>query len=1243
MPGIIDDLPKVTALSGLGDRFTFDPQALGLGGLQGLNVADMASSIKGIALGDTLSNISLPALPASLSKEGFLASINQPLGKLTSLNSATVLGDLSNGVLPVDLPEPGFDLNTPIAAITAAILPNTGSVKAPSFHTNISGFDFSAMVEPLNQLARAGAATPTRLLFMLMRIGQNLVDTLTDTDKLTALTIESLEEIYSQQILTLQSRLPLYVLGNAASLLGTAGSAKAFSARYKLLLDEIETIEPTDTERLKRLLQEGRQQILPSLYAFEQARLTLVSLKANDTAPLSAALTHVLELTAADQVLLQKYFDIVGTKADQVLGAIAGPVTQIGDMAGKIQDFLTKAGDTAESTANNVSQQIEDNLGKVGQFLADLETRLSDLETQIKAFIAKVDVATLVNKAKFGCAKIAEAVELFFSKVEELKLKLDAAVHQLGVAVDQKLTDAFKAAEEQIRALLGQITGVLNRPEIQQALKEAREGIEKFKTTVEQASLKPVFDLVITQTNKLETSVKSLNVAQMSTPQKTALKVGAKVIEQVKVDEIIKPELMDAFEQIRAPLAELITLLKEKVLQVEQLIMEFNPGTVVNNYIVGSGPYQTVMGFLDEFRPSKLLAPLKDANDQLTSLVQQLNPDLLINEVQKIYQKVASLLEILNPAPLNRLISDTIDGAVTMLVRIRDQELDSLLTTVKQTISIENLMAKTGLQEIANADFWDLLHGILGGAYLEKISAALVQVETLLKSRLSSLDFARSLEALSQTANAMDKQLKVDAALIARRADELQMLFTREAAALKQLEDRRAALRLHGTVFPELTALLGELDLAPVLACQNAVTAVAEWESEPLGTAITAVNAILSPKYPALRNLGRGSFADAALIIFRQQISDPVNQLIARIRNDLKPFTIALEKIQGILTTLLALPPKIDAAVAKVLDTTRDQLKQILTRTINLLQSFQQSLTSVLSSIYARIQAIIGDLSPIWLLNSCAPSDFSGGTADEHATPPGMIRLARRIVSGRDLNDTWSIAALLQSKLSANQLTLLQNEATDTATTLQQGSRDNVLLAVNTALHDPKLCAHETVDDLKVALKERIDTLKSKQPPEVADIKQSYRLNALLTQISGAWAIYNSNRGNEQAQIRLNRIILEAAYPDDISMSLQSLHPFIVENVAHLYPEQTVQELDKIYLATLDKVKKLPDQLIRAPLDDEFNKIKQVLKENFDIAGVFKVLEIKIDGLDEDLAQGLDRLSIAYNHLLQTFDQRLAS
>jgi len=151
----------------------------------------------------------------------------------------------------------------------------------------------------------------------------------------------------------------------------------------------------------------------------------------------------------------------------------------------------------------------------------------------------------------------------------------------------------------------------------------------------------------------------------------------------------------------------------------------------------------------------------------------------------------------------------------------------------------------------------------------------------------------------------------------------------------------------------------------------------------------------------------------------------------------------------------------------------------------------------------------------------------------------------------------------------------------------------------------------------------------------VALAKQARRLGALQRQIGRTEERYR-NRSQYADLLRLNRVLLEAECPDDVNMSLQSLHPYAVEQVAHLYPEDTVTVLDATYISVVDKIRNLPDQLIAGPLNDAFLEVTQVLQEYFDVDSIFQVL-------DEDLELGLDRLSAAYERLLVTFDRQLAA
>ena len=282
--------------------------------------------------------------------------------------------------------------------------------------------------------------------------------------------------------------------------------------------------------------------------------------------------------------------------------------------------------------------------------------------------------------------------------------------------------------------------------------------------------------------------------------------------------------------------------------------------------------------------------------------------------------------------------------------------------------------------------------------------------------------------------------------------------------------------------------------------------------------------------------------------------------------------------------------------------------------------------------------------------------------------------MAERIVLGGP-QDTVNLGAFLQSQLTTEELGIL--EASVESARLGRGAGAVVLNALNRALAQTTLI-DDTVymDDLKERMAAQAAELEAQMqaalpppplsvaaqlppPPlgvaaqlekdanttvaqRVALTKQARRLRALQRQIGRTEERYR-NHSQYADLLRLNRLLLEAECPADINMSLQSLHPYAVEQVAHLYPEDTVAVLDATYTGVVDKIRNLPDQLIAGPLNDAFAQTTQVLQEYFDIDSIFDALNTKLDVLDEDLELGLDRLSAAYDRLLVTFDRQLAT
>lgn len=1231
------------------------PEALGLNVFQQLDVRTLADSfpiqeIQSLQIG------SLPSLPASLSKEEFLQQWQDSLAQIKGMNFATLRAEIERSSPPL-LPQPNFRFSEMAGQITAAIVPAV-KVELPVAVVGASMaelLDLPQLQSELTQLAQTGAAMPLRFLNVLFGMLDKLVSSLTDADKLVQFTEQSLQDIYGQQLEKLDTLLPLVALEQTLLLTSVSEEPDSFSAQYALLLDQIDVLADGDIVRARKLTQRAEQVVIPALRTLEQAGVTLNMLGTDNSTALRTALTSVVDLNTTNTALVQPYVTSIGARIGQVLDAIAGPVGQIRSMSNQIQAYLNQTIRFARDGAQYMSERIEFALRQIETWIQTIEARIQGIQKQIETFIADLDITPFLLRAKAGCARIGEGVDRFFTQIETLKLQLDGSVATLGEQIDEQVTQAFLELETKIRELLAQILALLNREDVQQLLQQVREGIEKFKEIIDQASFQPVFDLVLTKTGELENNIKAIDVASMSVPQRTALKVGATVLREVRVDEIVKPEILEAFEEIRAPLAEMIKLIGDKVRQIEREIELFNPGSLLTDLLVDSGPYKLLMQVLESFRPSLLLTPLQDLNVKVTEIVQILDPNLIVREVQKLYESVAGLLEIFDPAPFTQLIDDALGTATTELADIRDNQMEQIVQLVRETISMQRLLGGTGLSEISNPEFWQILVNIVGGGYLNRMVETIEEVERQLTERAGEAVDSKAMQQRLQRiqANAR-RQQAATAPLIKAQAQELHTAL--QSDYFTNLQQRRIDLRSRHAANREVIQLLDDIDLAPLLQLQPAARTLAGLTTTKLKKAVTNVNTLLNEQDAALQSLDAAFLQSVVTSVFRVQIGVPVREEISLLQQKLAPFQETVVAIQSILETVLGLPSEIDANVSNVLAALQTNVSAVITQIIAAIEVAGETLTKTPELVYAQIQHNLERLSPAWMLNAFAESDFAHDASAARTQPAGMLRMAERIVNSANPGGS-DLFALMRSQLIENEFLVLQAGVErwqeNPNNGLPPGACTNVLKAMNQMLGDSSLFSSDYLDTTQDALESQIKTIETTldtllqdneatADQKIRQIKQLHRLNTLQTQLKSVAPRYRSTQQRADL-IRLNRILLEVSYPEDIVMGLQSLHPYIVEQVAHLYPAVTVRRLDDIYGGVVDKIAQLPDQLIRSPLDEAFGEVKQLLKQNFDIASIFEPLDLKLDSVDEDLALGLDKLSDAYSRLLNTFDQRLSA
>ncbi|HWK90576.1 MAG TPA: hypothetical protein VNP72_11375, partial [Longimicrobium sp.] len=816
-----------SALPGTGDlSLSALPSSIPLPKLD-TDLGALKTSLMG-SVGGGAPAVEMPDLSGAPSGAGFRNALEEPLSSLTSVDAKSLI-DNAKGSLPVEMPKASFDVNGVVSQITSQVLPAeaSGSMDTDIGLPSALG-DFTG---PLRRLAEAGAATPLRMLNMMLTILDRLVTTATDADKLKQFTAEALGEILVAQVQNLRDVLPLAALEQAR-----APFDAGFLDRYQALLAQLDRVQDAAGPELLATVQAVRNELVPAIRHAGAATGALGYLKAGDADPVTRAVQAVVGFSTTDAVFLQPMFDRVETTIGTVVDAIAGPVQQLAGMIGQIKAYLEMAADKAEAAATGVSDKLSATLRTLAGHLETAQTRITELEEKVRAFIDKVDVGPVIEKFKAGLVTVVDGVDSFFTQVESVRKQLDDAVAKLDAEVRVKFKDGLTAVEGQIRGMLDQITGVLDKPEVKDVLDQARQGVEKLKKAIEEASLQQVFDLVISKTGALEGKIQAIDTSRMGTPQKTALKVGVKIIQEVKVDDIVKPELEAAFAQIMGPLRELIQLLKDKVLFVEQKIDEFAPGTLVTNAIE---PYlKPVFDALEGFRPSQLLQPLKDALDYLTGLLEELDPQKLLDVVQGLYDQLGELVDSLEPTPLNGMIAGAANTATAQLAQVRDVYLDDIVRTIKETVSLTKLLEGTGIQEIADAEFWDLLRKWLGGAFLDVISTAVERVETQLGAEFGGLDYGAAAAAVADVAKAVDAQGRVTADAFLTKVTSFQALLEGSAVRMQQLDAQRRALLDAGPARPEVEAVLRELALQPALDLAAALKTAAAQTPAATGAAL---------------------------------------------------------------------------------------------------------------------------------------------------------------------------------------------------------------------------------------------------------------------------------------------------------------------------------------------------------------------------------------------------------------------
>ncbi|MGB8703071.1 MAG: hypothetical protein WCD18_26945, partial [Thermosynechococcaceae cyanobacterium] len=404
-------------------------------------------------------------------------------------------------------------------------------------------------------------------------------------------------------------------------------------------------------------------------------------------------------ISPATPSILAKLFNQI----EKLVGSIEiGPTASI--LAGleeQINGLFGEVNFTELTTEiETLTTQITSAVNTVDQALVTVATFLSNLATELRTLISKVDLPKLLNQVKTEFDQLSAQVNSLLSQVNQIPQQLNALANELKTDVEGLDINDLK---DSISDLLGEITGVLSDPQIQQIRQEAQQGIDAIAQNLASVSLKPIFDRVVAEMGEVKSKLAAVDVSQLNELLKEALKAALAEITDLNFAQEVADVLKQAFQEILSRATGLIQPLQEKYLEILERITAFEPGTWVAQNL--TPPFETLLAELQKIEPAKLLEPLKALYESVLAQLEPLSPATLLAPLSDFHGQLLSALQSLSPqdliAPLNALLSQ-VTGILDQL------GIETFIATIQDSVGqINTLIGNFSVgEQLQNTDFF---------------------------------------------------------------------------------------------------------------------------------------------------------------------------------------------------------------------------------------------------------------------------------------------------------------------------------------------------------------------------------------------------------------------------------------------------------------------------------------------------------------------------------------------------------
>lgn len=1175
----------------VGQAFADSKTALTLdtGGLEGTFTAAANAMPKG--------DQPLPAAPFSVDE--LQSQVSTRLESLSSLNANTL-----EQAIPAN---PGADTfrNLEITTEVNGVVGNLTS--AITGNDSLGQLDLPA-ADPTNPFAEFqqfltnAKALPSRLLDAILTVFKRFLDKLEDPNAwLGDLSGEALTEIFVDQIRDVQHQLP----STAIALMDTSlKQRQAVLSQCQTLLGAMD-LKTLNRDRIADLRHQVKTWLAESQNTHQTFDRGLTYLKAFDIDQYQATVENLPNSSGGTQPdTLSELFRGTETFIKGLGDRIEDVTRELRTFTVKIREFIQQAIARVQEIANQIVATLRQQLENASQAIDQVKRYLEQAIDQLKAFadqaFAKSDDLVRSLKSAFNqlSTQAVAGIEQISATVEAQIQSLRGTIANVKGQIGSQLNP--EQLEQKLRELLGKVTGVLESPAVQDALTQADQGIDQIVAALEKISLDPAFKLTLQKSLALEDQLKGINTAQLGTAQKAALKVGIKVIQEIDVPGTVNPELLNAFNQVLEPVIGLVNSLQAEVERINTRISEFEPGTLVSEFL--EPQIETLIQHLNQYRPSVLANQVKQLYEKLLDKLETLNPNQLIDLLEGLYQKLLSVIESLSPDQLVKFLQDQLN---TIAKTLDDLPIEHLVERIAAAIGdVEKLLGGLGLDSVLKSDFWQRLEEVLE-INLDRKIEQVDEIKAEVVRRVNGVDHSAIQAALAEMRGAIATYAADPGTVLTTATSALSTRLSAYQNQLKSFETQWTAhLQIWEASSPDPNWQYDFADLGKrLLALHDSLMNLDPAESE-----VSQANGIVENDKTRLRSTGSAAAKaklqtlltassrrsdDDILADFQQVIPTEIeNELTGPIKRILRELNRILAMPRGVLDDIKQVIQDLAAAPKKIADTlkqvTRDLgnlLREAVNRVKQAIQSVSNELIQMINQVYQGLLTRLENLSPVRFLNLFHDaSDFK---------PQGMALLVAKL----NMPQRDAVSAHLLAQLEPAQQTLLLSAGTtNTAQTLMRQ-------ALNTVLQQQTFYVQVRLQDL--TLPEEAKTLVGKLP-----------------------------RLEDNQWVRLNRLLLEAVYPDGLTLSVQSLFDFFLNKLSSLYPDALVQDLDNLYQDIVDVIRSLPSVIANA-LNAEYQKVLVVRDRIQDaIRKIFAALIARLRGLQGELTIGLEDVSDAYNRLL---------